>query len=109
MQFSEFKPLEKIEYAERYILIHSIIYYEMNNNIISDKKFDKKARSLVKLIEKYPKSSKKSEYYPAFYDFDGSTGFHLIGRLSEEQQGYLRHIAAHVLRMYKSSHGGGNR
>ena len=99
--FKDLSPQEKIDYAARYIIIHSIIYYELDESVISDKKFDKKAASLVKLMEKYPEETENSEYYRAIYDFDGSTGFHLYSRLRKSQRRYLKQIAKHVIRLYK--------
>lgn len=100
-KFKELTPQEKVDYAARYIIIHSIIYYELNESVISDKKFDKKAAALVKLINKYPEEVENSEYYRAIYDFDGSTGFHLYSRLKKSQRKYLKKIARHIIRLYK--------
>lgn len=100
-KFKELSPQEKVDYAARFIIIHSIIYYELNESVIPDKRFDKKAESLVKLIKKYPEETKNSEYYRAIYDFDGSTGFHLYSRLKKSQRRYLKQIARHVIRLYK--------
>lgn len=106
MKFSEFTPQEKIDYAARYIILHSIIYYELNESVISDRQFDKKARALVKLMNRYPEETENSEYYRAIYDFDGSTGFLLYHRLKKSQRKYLRHIAKHIIHLYKAE--GGN-
>lgn len=100
-RFKELSPQDKIDYAARYIIIHSIIYYELGESVISDKKFDKKAAALVKLINKYPEEAENSEYYRVIHDFDGSTGFDLYHRLKKRQKRYLMHIAQHVLRLYK--------
>lgn len=104
MKFKDLTPVEKIDFVARYIIIHSILYYEMDESIISDKKFDRKAQSLVSLMEKYPKSLKKSMYYNVIYDFDGSTGFHLYGRLTKSQKRYHKQIAYNVLKHYKETH-----
>lgn len=99
-KFKDLTPQEKVDFAARYIIVHSIIYYELDESVISDKKFDKKAAVLVKLIKKYPEEVKNSEYYRAIYDFDGSTGFHLYSRLKKSQRRYLKQIARHVIRLY---------
>lgn len=108
-RFKELTPQEKIDYAARYIIIHSIIYYELNESIISDKKFDKKASVLVKLMAKYPDELKSSKYYRAIYDFDGSTGFLLYGRLKRKQREYHMHLAQYILSLYKSEQRRGDR
>lgn len=100
-RFKDFSPIEKIDYAARYIIIHSIIYYELHESVISDSKFDKKSAILVKLMKKYPKTTKKSPYYKAIHDFDGTTGFHLYYRLTKEEQKHHMMIARHVLYLYK--------
>lgn len=106
MRFKDLTPREKIDYAARYIIIHSIIYYELNESVISDKKFDKKAMILVRLMRKYPKATQNSEYYRAIYDFDGSTGFLLYGRLKKSQKKYLKQIAGHIIKLYKQDRSG---
>lgn len=101
MRFKELSPQEKIDFAARYIILHSIIYYELNESVISDKKFDRKAALLVKLMNKYPEEVRNSEYYRAIYDFDGSTGFLLYGRLKKSQRRYLKKIARYVVALSK--------
>lgn len=101
MRFKELSPQEKIDFAARYIILHSIIYYELNESVISDKKFDRKAALLVKLMNKYPEETRDSEYYRAIYDFDGSTGFLLYGRLKKSQRRYLKKIARYVVALSK--------
>lgn len=108
MKFPEsMKVKDRISYLERYILVHSLIYYELNESVISDKRFDKNARLLASKIEKYgPEKISKTEYGYVFYDFDGSTGFDLIGRLSDKDREKIERIARYVLRLYKIEHGG---
>lgn len=101
MKFKEMSPQDKVDFAARYIIVHSIIYYEMDESVISDKKFDKKAQALARLINKYPEEVKNSEYFQVIHDFDGSTGFHLYSRLKKSQRRYLKQIARHVIRCYK--------
>ncbi len=101
MHFKDLTPQDKIDFAARYIIVHSIIYYNLNESVISDKKFDKKAAVLVKLMKKYPEETENSEYYRAIYDFDGSTGFHLYSRLKKSQRKYLTKIAKHVIWLKK--------
>ena len=101
MKFKDLSPQDKIDFAARYVIVHSIIYYKMDDSVISDKKFDKKAAVLVKLIKKYPEDVKNSEYYRAIYDFYGSTGFHLYSRLNTSQRRYLKQIARYVIRLYR--------
>lgn len=65
---------EKIQQRRLQILVHSCIYYEMNQNIISDKKWDEWAKELRQLQADYPDISRQVEWYEAFADWDASTG-----------------------------------
>lgn len=64
-------------------MIHSYIYYKLGKSIISDQKWDKGARELVKLQGQYPDIAKKVRFADLYKDFDASTGFHLAGGVDE--------------------------
>jgi hypothetical protein len=68
---------ELINRRRRQILVHSVIYYRMNDSIISDEMFDKIAKDLVELQAKYPEIAETTDYAEYFRDFDGSSGFDL--------------------------------
>lgn len=51
------------------ILVHSYIYYRLNDNIISNIVFDRWAEELIELQKKYSDLSKNIELYDAFSDF----------------------------------------
>lgn len=70
----ELKIAERIQHLRCLMLIHSRIYYVLNNNLISDKDFDALAKELAKLQQEYPEISKNVDWYEAFADWDGSTG-----------------------------------
>lgn len=67
----------KMEQRRRQILVHSIIYYVMNDNIISDATWSKWAAELEALQRKYPDIARTSVYADAFSQFNGSTGCNL--------------------------------
>lgn len=70
--------IQKINQRRRQIVVHSIIYYKLNESIISDFKFDGWCNELVWLQKNNPKESEMVPYeLEAFRDFDGSTGFNL--------------------------------
>ena len=73
----EAKIYELIQQRRLQLLVHSRIYYVLNNNIISDKQFDEFAKELVKLQKDYPQISKDVIFYDAFKNWDGTTGFDL--------------------------------
>lgn len=93
----------KASYLQRLILIHSIAYYELSENILSDSEYDNLCRQLINLREEMSeKEYAKSEYFDVFDNFDGSTGFDLFHRLNTRQQKYLLLIAQNVIKIYKA-------
>ena len=91
----------QIEMLQRWIIIHSIIYYELDENVVSDKMFDNNAKQLVDMQAKFPEVAEKSRYWYAFEDFDGSTGFNLFDALTGQDQEWLMPIAKTVLKQTK--------
>ena len=82
-----------IDYLQRYIILHSYIYYELNGSSISDKKYDEKAKELVKYKNNYPELWKKSMYYKQFGDeYNGATGFTLYHDLDEHQKSIIKSL-----------------
>ena len=59
------------------IVIHSCIYYRLNENIISDHQWAQWAKELVAAQERFPGAAEKQLWAKDFADFDGSTGFNL--------------------------------
>lgn len=77
---SRLKPeeaLELINRRERQILVHSFLYYQLNDNLITDFTFDAWSKELAELIQEYPEAYRKSVYCDGFRGFDGSSGFDL--------------------------------
>lgn len=68
------KIAEKIQQRRYQMLVHSFIYYEMNENIISDSQWSKWAMELVELQSKYPDIADKVIYAKDFDNWDGSSG-----------------------------------
>lgn len=86
---------EYIDFLQRFIIVHSYIYYELSDNIISDKEYDERAKELVEYKNKYPELWKSSMYYKQFGDdYNGATGFTLYHELDEKQKEVIRSIAA---------------
>lgn len=69
--------VELISRRRRQILVHSVIYYRLNDSVISDHVFDEWSRELVELQAKYPEVAAKCDWHEGFKDFDGSSGFDL--------------------------------
>ena len=74
------------------ILVHSYIYYELNESAVPDAVWGEWAQELVSLQRDYPDESKGTPLYQVFKDFDGSTGFDLPYNNS-----YTRELALGVL------------
>lgn len=75
---------DRIQHLRMRILVHSYLYYELDQNILSDREFDALAYELVELQTKHPEVSEAVWYErDAFRDFDGSTGFHLPYKQNE--------------------------
>lgn len=71
---NELEIAELIQQRRYQLLIHSCIYYHLNTNLISDKKWDEWAKELVELQNSYPKISENVTLYKYFKDWDASTG-----------------------------------
>lgn len=68
---------ELINRRRRQILIHSIIYYQMNDTLVSDNQWADWAKELTELQELYPNIAKTCVYADDFAGFDPSTGYNL--------------------------------
>ena len=91
--------LQYIDYLQRYVILHSYIYYELNSNSISDKKYDEKAKELVKYKNDYPELWRNSMYYKQFGDeYNGATGFTLYHDLSNHQKKIIKSLIPRNLR-----------
>lgn len=90
---------EYIDFLQRFIILHSYIYYELNSNVISDKQYDEKSKELVKYKNEYPELWKSSMYYKQFGDdYNGATGFTLYHDLDEHQKEIIRSLVPRNLR-----------
>lgn len=84
---------EYINHLQRYIIVHSYIYYELNDNVISDREYDAKSKELTAYKLAYPEYWKQSRYYKQFGDdYNGATGFTLYEDLDEHQKEIIRSI-----------------
>lgn len=94
----------KISYLQRRIIVYSIMYYEQSESCVSDKEYDSISQQLVKLQKTCSRSDfRKSTYFYAMYDFDGSTGFDIPSRLTKHDREYLTSIASHVYKRWREN------
>ena len=104
MPFVYWNESTKISYLQRQVIVHSLLYYELNESVISDKDFDDLSRQLVKMQRNTQRDDlRNSQYYYCLKDFDGSTGFYIKSKLNENDRERLFGIAMVVLRNYKTS------
>ena len=99
-RLEDLTPIQQINWLQRYIIVHSHIYYNLNDNFISDHQYDVKSKQLVELKERYPEEWRRSQYYRHFGDdYTGATGMGLVESLSGKE---LNTINAIVNGMYIS-------
>lgn len=65
---------ELIKRRRRQVWVHSIIYYKLNANLVSDAKWSEWAAELENLQRLYPTISDSVEFADIFRGFDHSTG-----------------------------------
>lgn len=75
-QFSdqELPIASKIQQRRLQMLVHSYIYYKLDENIISDHAFNYWGHELANLQNKYPEIASRVCYAEAFKDWTGDTG-----------------------------------
>lgn len=92
---------EKIKQAsrlQRQILILSSLYYEYDYSHVSDTAYEEIVKELLSQQEELkPVLCKATEYWNAFYDFEGNTGFYLNTRLTEKQREVIVAVAKDIL------------
>lgn len=69
---------ETIRRYRRVLIVHSLLYYELDESIIPDWQFDQWCKELAELQNAHPEYSDDFDHY--FANFDGSTGYHLANR-----------------------------
>ena len=92
----------KISYLQRRIIVYSIMYYDFNESCVTDSYYDSISHQLVKMQKACDfEEFRKSTYYYAMHDFDGSTGFDIPSRLTKYDKRYLTQIAHNVYTLWK--------
>ena len=65
---------ERMRQRRLQMLIHSYIYYKLDNNIVSDATWSRWAKELQQLQVDYSKEASEVEWAEYFKDWDGSSG-----------------------------------
>ena len=99
--FNNLSITDQLDWLCRKIIIHSIIYYDYNTNIISDPDYDKLARQLERLVNENRDEINNCYYYECLKDYTAATGFDLKDRLEDKHRKYLEHLAGMFLEQYK--------
>lgn len=89
---------EKIQRRRYQILVHSLLYYELDINLVSDAQWAEWGKDLAQLQTTYPDIASRVIFAQAFKGFDGSTGFHLPFRDAQ-----VVNIAYRLLKREKSA------
>ena len=92
MTENEIKVLIRRRRAQ--MLVHSFLYYQMDDPVISDDQWQVWADELAQLQKDYPKLCKIGYYDKDFADWDGSTGMHLPRHIVIEQRAKQVYAAA---------------
>lgn len=89
----------KISHLQRRVLIYSIAYYEYSESIVSDVMYDTISKQLVQMQREVPDEAAKSMYWYAMKDFEGSTGFDLVGKLTNKDREWLRKLTQFIMKL----------
>lgn len=100
MTFKNMSPVEQMDYLCRYLIIHSIIYYDLDSNVISDQLYNKKSKELEKLVQTHRNSLEECYYKDCLIDFTSATGFDLKYKLTQEHREYLERKASWILKLH---------
>lgn len=94
--------IAKANLLERWIIVHSILYYSRDTNVVDDRVYDMNSKQLVELFEIMSIEEKRqTKYWYVFNKFDGSSGFGLYEGLSFEDRQYLDSQADMLCRLCK--------
>ena len=106
--------VEKIQLLQRWILVQSFAYYELNENIASDFMYDNNAMQLAELKKEHPEEFAVSRYYDIFHDYcqddtHYTSGFDLLDRVRKLDEKLYRYIWMDAIRALdmKRKHLGG--
>lgn len=95
----------KVNALQRWILVQSIIYYNKNESIVTDKEYDDNQKQLVEMMKHMPMKDKtRTRYWYVFKDFEGSTGFDLVSKLRRSDRAFLLREANNILGLLKRIH-----
>jgi len=80
----EFVLFELIGRRIKQLIVHSYLYYRLDTNKIDDSTFDKWAKELCELKEKYPDIAAQTKYWYIGKQFDASGSGYFINSYPPE-------------------------
>lgn len=86
-----------ISHLQRKILYYSILYYEYDISLIDDQEYDRLAHGLAKAMKECDDDN-LTKYYYIFYDYEGSTGYYLVDRLTGEDKEVIMSLVMYAVR-----------
>jgi len=92
-----FSNLEKFELLEKWIIIHSILYYVYDNPIVEDYQFDMNCKQLMSAVQKAPKAFKKSKYYYIFKHGEDTPYYRIHKLLAKRHRKLIKGICKMLL------------
>lgn len=82
---------DKLDLLARWLIVHSIIYYELDTSIVSDAKWDSNAKQYLEMSKGCSEEElTNTRWYYIMHDFDGSTGFYFYKRLNKKDKRLLK-------------------
>jgi hypothetical protein len=94
-----FNVVERIQLLQRWILVQSFAYYELNSNIATDFAYDENAKQLVELMKTHPEEAERSRYNEYFHDYcpadddvHFTSGFDLLERVRTSNPQLYRYL-----------------
>lgn len=90
----------RLDLLARWLIVHSIIYYEIGTSILDDHQWDVNAKQFVWMARSDPIKASEIRWAYVMDGFDGTTGFHLWSRLNKVDQARLLNEAKRLVVEY---------
>ncbi len=68
-------PAALLNMRARQVIVHSVLYYELDHSLVTDHTFDRWCVELAELLEKHQELARQHPFWVDLKDFDPSTGF----------------------------------
>ena len=99
MKFKDYSIPDQMDFCARWLLIHSILYYELDKNMVSDSDYDSKLKWLCSYSLKHPTETDQCYYSNLIHKLDPCSGFYMKDYITPEHYNYLCHLASHIYQL----------